>query len=67
VIAHFLEFEEVIRVGEDDTELVCIWGSASMFIIESRNGFTNLVIALALDASRDATVIDRFLEVGRRV
>jgi hypothetical protein len=56
----FLEFEEVIRVGEDDTELIRIWGHAS--IVEGRNGFTRLVTALALDVSGDAAIADRFLE-----
>ena len=66
-MAYFFEFEEVIRVGEDDTKLMRIWGNASMVVVEGGNGFTRLVNALALDASRDATVIDRFLKVGRRV
>ena len=66
-MAHFFEFKEVMRVGEDDTELMRIWGNASMVVVEGGNGFTRLVNALALDASRDATVIDRFLKVGRRV
>ena len=64
MMVYFLKLEEVIRVGKDDTELMRIWGNSNMVIIEGRNGFTRLVSALALDASRDATVIDRFLEVG---
>ena len=67
MMVYFLKLEEVIRVGKDDTELMRIWGNSNMVIIEGRNGFTRLVSALALDASRDATVIDRFLKVGRRV
>ena len=67
VMAHFLEFEEVIRVGEDDTELMRIWGNAGMAVIEGRYGFTRLVIAFALDASEHVTIICRFLEIRRRV
>jgi hypothetical protein len=65
-MAHFLKFEEIVRVGEDDTQVMRIWGNAGMVAIEGRNGFTRLVLALTSGAS-ETTITNRFLEARRRV
>jgi hypothetical protein len=45
-MAQILEFEEVIQVGEDDTELMGIWGNEGMGVIKGRSRFARLVILL---------------------
>jgi hypothetical protein len=63
--AYSLKFEEVFRVGENDTELMRIWGNASMGIIQCRYAITRLVSALASDPFRHAIIIASLFKARR--
>ena len=65
--AYSLKFEEVFRVGENDTELMRIWGNAGMGIIQCRYAITRLVSALASDTFRDAIIIAPLFKTRRRL
>jgi hypothetical protein len=67
IFAYCLEFEEVIRVGEDDAELMGIWSNGGMSIIKRRNAITCLVYPLTPDAFGDAIIIAPLFEARRRM
>jgi hypothetical protein len=65
--AYSFKFAEVSRVGENDTELVCIWGNAGMGIIQCRYAITRFVSALSSDTFRDAIIIASLFKIRRGV
>ena len=65
--AYSFKFTDVIRVGENDTELMCIWGNAGMGIIQCRYAITRVVSALSSNTFRGAVVIAPLFKIGRGV
>ena len=64
-VAYLLELGEIVRVSEENAQMMRVWSDAGMRGVNRRYTIACLEFAFALDALRSSTIVTFLLEVGR--